>query len=50
MLQIRDPEAALDFDLAIYTVHKAERDSRIVSATDGGDVWIGILTALQLEA
>lgn len=50
VLEFQDPEAALDFDLAIYGVHKAERDSQITSAAEQSDVWVGVLTALQLGA
>ena len=46
VIGIQDEEVALDFDLAMSAVHRAERESRIASAAKQGDAFSGILTAL----
>lgn len=33
---IQDPEVAFDFDLAMYMVHKLERDSLVATMTQEG--------------
>lgn len=45
VLQIEDVELAIDFDMAMAAVHRAERVTRITSTAKQNDVHVGLLQA-----